>query len=164
MHTSQLGSERSVTLRDVLASDLPIFFVHQLDPEAVHMAAFTPRQSEAFYVHWAQILENPDVDKQTILRGSEVVGNIGSFDRGGMREVGYWIGREHWGQGIATRALELFLGKFSRRPLYARVALHNQASLRVLLKCGFTVWSEEEGHADAEGKPVRELVLELRSR
>ena len=33
-----------------------------------------------------------------------VVGNIGSFYAHGGREVGYWIGREHWGKGYATEA------------------------------------------------------------
>jgi hypothetical protein len=38
-----------------------------------------------------------------------VVGHIASFDLEGRREVTYWIGRENWGRGIATRALQEFL-------------------------------------------------------
>jgi hypothetical protein len=34
------------------------------------------------------------------------VGHIASFDLEGHREVTYWIGREDWGRGIATRALK----------------------------------------------------------
>ena len=150
-----------VSLRDVVASDLSHFFEHQLDPEAVRMAAFTPRQREAFDAHWAKILENPEVDKRTILLGQDVAGSIGSFDRDGLREVGYWIGRAYWGRGVATQALELFLREVRHRPLFARVARHNLASLRVLLKCGFEHWKEEEGSADAEGNPVWEFVLML---
>ncbi|MFN8426694.1 MAG: GNAT family N-acetyltransferase [Anaerolineales bacterium] len=29
-------------------------------------------------------------------------GSIGSWDMEGKREVGYWIGKEFWGKGIAT--------------------------------------------------------------
>jgi RimJ/RimL family protein N-acetyltransferase len=150
-----------VSLREVRASDLPIFFEHQLDPKALRMAAFTPRAREAFDAHWAKILENPDVDKRSILLGRTLVGNIGSFEREGLREVGYWIGREYWGQGIATQALELFLREVQRRPLFARVAQHNVASLRVLLKCGFRHWKDEVGEADGDGNPVVEAVMIL---
>lgn len=45
-----------VTLRDVIASDLPIFFEHQLDLEATRMAAFPARDREAFMAHWTRIL------------------------------------------------------------------------------------------------------------
>jgi RimJ/RimL family protein N-acetyltransferase len=148
-----------VKLRNVQPGDLPFFFEHQLDPVALRMAAFTSRQRDAFDAHWAKILANDQVDKQTILLGEQVVGNIGSFDREGMREVGYWIAREHWGKGIATQALELFLQLVPRRPLFARVATHNLGSLRVLRKCGFADYAEEDGEPDAEGDPVREFVL-----
>ncbi len=57
--------------------------------------------------------------------------------------MGYWLGREYWGKGIATRALSLFLDQVTARPLYAYVAKHNLASIRVLQKCGFTITSEE---------------------
>src|SRR5439155_16255443 len=35
-------------------------------------------------------------------RGREVAGYVLSFARDGRREVGYRLGREHWGRGIAT--------------------------------------------------------------
>jgi hypothetical protein len=41
-------------LREVLDSDLPIFFEQQLDPDAIHMAAFTakdPADRKAFNAH-----------------------------------------------------------------------------------------------------------------
>ena len=66
-----------------------------------------------------------------------------SLVRSGEREVGYWIGKEYWGRGIATRALSESLDYLQTRPLYARVARHNVASIRVLHKCGFRISSEE---------------------
>jgi RimJ/RimL family protein N-acetyltransferase len=65
-----------------------------------------------------------------------VVGHIASFDLEGHREVTYWIGREDWGRGIATRALQEFLQLEASRPLYAGAASDNAASIRVLTKCG----------------------------
>jgi len=51
-----------VSIRDVIESDLPIFFEQQRQPEANRMAAFPAR----------------------------------------AREVGYWIGMDYWGKGIAS--------------------------------------------------------------
>lgn len=45
---------------------------------------------------------------KTILFNGQVAGNIVSFVQSGEREVGYWIGKEYWGKGIATKALAAF--------------------------------------------------------
>lgn len=50
--------------------------------------------------------------------------------------------------GVATRALLAFLGEIRDRPLYAGVAEHNHASIRVLEKCGFRVSDEDVGPSD----------------
>lgn len=125
------------------ASDLPYFFEHQLDPEATHMAGFPARNRESFMAHWNRILGDESVVKKTIHFEGEVAGNIVSFVNSGHREVGYWIGREFWGRGVATRALAGFLCLEGRRPLYAGVARHNAASIKVLENCGFRVSGEE---------------------
>jgi len=130
-------------LRDVEASDLPYFFEHQLDPEATHMAGFPARNRESFMAHWNRILGDESVVKKTIHFEGEVAGNIVSFVNSGHREVGYWIGREFWGRGVATRALAGFLRLETRRPLYASVARNNVASIKVLENCGFRISGEE---------------------
>ena len=61
----------------------------------------------------------------------QVAGNIIGFEVDGKREVGYWIGKEYWGQGIATKALAAFLEEVKKRPLYAHVAKHNVRSRRL---------------------------------
>ncbi len=127
-----------VSLREVRVSDLPVLFAHQLDPEATRMAAFPPRNREAFMAHWAKIMADPACAIRTILLGEDVVGNIGAWTAGADRCVGYWIGREFWGRGIATAALAQFLQCEATRPLTARVVQHNAASIRVLRKAGFT--------------------------
>ena len=133
----------TVLLRDVLASDLPIFFEQQLDPVANQMAAFPARDREAFMTHWTKILADETNILKTILFDGQVAGNIVSWLHSGEREVGYWLGREYWGKGIATWALSAFLDHVKTHPLYAHVAKHNRASIRVLEKCGFTITSEE---------------------
>jgi RimJ/RimL family protein N-acetyltransferase len=126
----------TVLLRNVLPSDLPIFFEHQLDPDAVAMAAFFSRDRDAFDAHWKKIQANPMCFTKTIVYGGEVAGNIASFEIEGQRCLGYWLGQAFWGKGIATQALTDFL-KLESRPLHAHVAKTNIASIRVLEKCGF---------------------------
>jgi len=157
-----------VLLRDVTEGDLPIFFEQQLDPAANRMAAFTakdPADKAAFTAKWAKILVDDSITKRTILVGGQVAGNIGAFVApwSGQLEVTYWIGREFWGKGIATKALVEFLSAVKIRPVYARAAKDNLASLRVLEKCGFTITGYERGFANARGGEVEEVVLELRA-
>ena len=133
-----------VRLRDVEESDLPFFYDHQRDPEAVKMANFASRERDAFMAHWRKILTDETVIAKTILYEGKVAGNVVSFMRGDTREVGYWLGRETWGRGIATEALSIFLRQLKVRPLYAGVARGNRGSIRVLEKCGFTL-SHSEG-------------------
>ena len=151
-------------LRDTHEADIPIFFEHQLDPDANYMAAFTskdPTDRVAHQERWDRLLADETILKQTILLIDVVVGHVASFDRDGMREVTYWIGREYWGQGLATKALECFLRQETVRPLYARAAKNNAATLRVLEKNGFTVCGEDKGYANARREEVEEHILKL---
>jgi RimJ/RimL family protein N-acetyltransferase len=137
-----------VRLRGVTEDDLPAFFEHQRDPEASRMAAFPPRDRDAFMAHWTTILRDASVVARTVLLDGEVAGNVVAFDYEGRREVGYWIGRAFWGKGVATGALRAFLAEVTERPIYAGVAEANVASKRVLEKCGFTIWEAQAGDED----------------
>ena len=148
-----------VRLRNIEPNDLPIFYEQQLDPDATRMAEFPSRDRASFDAHWERsILGNPDAVIQTILVDGEVAGNIGSWPQDGARLVGYWIGKEYWGKGVATRALAAFLHLVTDRPLHAHVVQHNVGSICVLKKCGFSL--EENGEVAGDG--VVELVLVLR--
>lgn len=154
-------SSPTVTLRPVEAGDLPAFFEHQRDPESVRMAAFKSRDREAFDAHWAKILADPTLVARTIVADGQVAGNAVIFGRDGEREVGYWIARELWGKGIATRALAALLDEFDERPLHARAALHNVGSQKVLERCGFREIGREEGLPGADGTPVVDVIYRL---
>lgn len=151
----------AVRLRNVEPSDLPVFYEHQLDADATRMAAFPARDRAAFDAHWAtNIFGNPAAITQTILVDGTVAGNIGSWPQDGVRLVGYWIGKEYWGRGVATCALAAFLHLVTERPLYAHVVTHNLGSIRVLEKCGFA--HEREERAEVAGNDVAEFVFILR--
>jgi RimJ/RimL family protein N-acetyltransferase len=134
----------NVTLREVIETDLPVFFEHQRDEEAVRMAAFASRDREAFMAHWTKILANPACHVTSILADGRLAGHVCAFDRDGRRLVGYWIGKEYWGRGVATAGLAAFVTLERVRPLYAYVAVANVGSVRVLEKCGFEAVGEPE--------------------
>lgn len=144
-----------VRLRDVEADDLALFFEHQRDPVAVAMVVFRSREATEFAQHWAKLLADSSLLKKTIVVDGQVVGHIGSWLSDGKREIGYWIDRAFWGRGIATEALSAFLRLEPTRPLYAGVARHNTASLRVLQKCGFTPLAPDDAASnDADATHV----------
>ncbi len=146
-----------VTLRDVTDADLPIFFAHQSDPEAGRMANFPARDRDAFMTHWARLLQDTSVHVRTVELEGDVAGNVVSWVHDRERDVGYWIGREHWGKGVATAALASFLALLGERPLFAHVAEHNTGSIRVLEKCGFVAVDRVE----IAGEPGTELLFRL---
>jgi RimJ/RimL family protein N-acetyltransferase len=150
-----------VRLRGVIDSDLPALFEQQRDPEAVRMAAFPSRAWEPFLAHWEKIRANEATLLRTVVYDGQVAGHVLSFERDGVREVGYWLGRQFWGLGIATRALALFLQEESLRPLYAHVAKHNLGSRRVLEKNGFTLEGDEKDFAVVDDQPVEGWILKL---
>lgn len=155
-----------VQLRPVEDRDLPIFFEQQLDPAAIYMAAFThkdPADREAFNAHWKRIRGDARITTRTILVEGHVVGHVATFvdDEFGKQEVTYWIGREHWGKGIATEALSRFLTEFTKRPIYGRAARDNLGSIRVMEKCGFRIIGQDRGFANARGEEIEEFILEL---
>ena len=132
-----------VSIRPVEDDDLPIFLAHQDDPIAAAMAAFPTRAPDVFYEHWATIRADPTNVTRTIMAGDEVVGDIVSWLDHGSRQVGYWIGREHWGKGLATAALRLLLEEIKDRPVTAHIVPANIGSQRVVEKCGFFRVGEE---------------------
>ena len=61
-------------------------------------------------------------------------------------ELGYWLGRPYWGKGLATEAVRGAMtwaqGDWGRRLILAGHFADNEASGRVLSKCGFLYTGE----------------------
>ena len=68
--------ENQVRLRPVETSDLPVFFEHQRDPQAVKMAAFPSREHDVFMAHWKRSMTNTSAILRTILFEGKVAGNV----------------------------------------------------------------------------------------
>jgi len=154
-------NEAIVRLRPIVEEDLPILFEHQRDPDANIMAAFPARPREAFMTHWSKILKGSGNLIRAIVFEQRLAGNILSWDSSDERDLGYWLGRDFWGRGIATGALKQFLSIDTTRPLHAHVAEHNLASQRVLEKCGFLRVREELVPESGLGGAVREFIFRL---
>jgi ribosomal-protein-alanine N-acetyltransferase len=102
--------------------------------------------------------------------GIEIDGAIGGcigFDRDEdvffrSAEIGYWIGRKHWGKGIATAAVcELTERVFATTDivrLYAGVFAWNPASARVLEKSGYVLEGRKKSAVFKDGQLIDELL------
>ncbi|MDX1661758.1 MAG: GNAT family N-acetyltransferase [Gemmatimonadota bacterium] len=96
---------------------------------------------------WIETAKSQDPPRAlAIVVDGEAGGGIGVHPMSDVHrhtaEVGYWLGRVHWGRGIATEALgavvEYAFSTFDLIRLEAQVYEWNPASARVLEKCGFT--------------------------
>jgi RimJ/RimL family protein N-acetyltransferase len=95
-----------------------------------------------------------------------VIGCLG-FHRAGAAplEMGYWLGRPAWGEGLATEATSAALAwardEWGRRMIIAGHFADNEASARVLIKAGFLYTGQVQRRfsraRDAEA-PTRMMV------
>ena len=99
--------------------------------------------------------------------GSELIGGVGLSGHRGEVNLGYWIGRQHWGQGFAREAASALL-RLAETLGHGRIVAHhfidNPASGRVLKAVGFRptgrtmpLFSAGRG----ESAPGRECAIEL---
>jgi len=135
-----------VELRDFKKDDNSLLVQH-LNNERV-IQYLTSRIPYPFTVEdatwWIDIGSKEGITKAIEVRG-KLVGVIGvSFgenQHSRCAEIGYWLGEEYWGQGIATNSvLQMTQYVFSNTEvvrLFAPVFDPNKASMNVLEKCGY---------------------------
>jgi RimJ/RimL family protein N-acetyltransferase len=159
-----MGEPHVVTLRVTRAGDLDELFAFEQHEEAARMAAFTvpdPTDRAAFDGHWQRVIDDPAVDTRTIRADGAIVGTVARWFDGGIPEITYWIEPAHWGEGIATRAMRLFLDALHERPVRARVAADDAASIAVLEKLGFRQIGVEVSFENARGVEIEERIYRL---
>jgi len=70
-----------------------------------------------------------------------LLGGIGIEPADDDRELGYWLGRAHWGRGLTSEAVAAIVAHafdaLGVRRLHATTDPDNAASRRVLIKAGF---------------------------
>ena len=114
------------------------------------MADFPARDREAFDAHWERLLADESLTKKTIVYEGEVAGNVGCWEQDGRRLVGYWIGKEFWGKGLATQALAELIGEVTRDRSTRGSRRRTSRSIRVLEKCGFVPLGRGRGPLQVE--------------
>lgn len=94
-----------------------------------------------------------------------LIGGAGVFGltRGERAEIGYWLARPYWGQGIATQVVrqlcEFAFAEYELQRVFAQVFAGNRASARVLEKAGFQREGTLRSHYFKDGKPVDVTVF-----
>jgi len=152
IESSPVVETRRLLLRVPAPQDIPAIAWLANDPEVARMTKrmphpFGPGDAEAFVVGVAA--QNPARAATFLIEHEDhgPVGVLGLFeDEDRVPEAGYWIGREFWGRGLATEALQgaLFWAsrRWKRRALMAGHFADNPASGRVLEKAGFLYTGE----------------------
>lgn len=159
-----MGSVAHIELRAVHEDDVDAIFEMMRDRDAVAMAAFTaedPDDRDAFDTWFSRVASSPDVAYFVVTEDGGFAGTAAAFTVGEDREVTYWIARHAWGRGVATEALHQLVTHEAVRPLFARTAAGNAASIAVLRKAGFTEVSRSVAYAPGVGAEVEEVVFTL---
>ena len=134
-------------LRELQTSDEPLLVQYLNNPNVTRfLSSRIPKPYTQADAHWW--VETGSKDK-AIVRAIEYRGDfcgvigatLQAFEHAHSAEVGYWLARPAWGNGIATAALRQFsehlFAKTEIRRLFAGVFDGNLASARVLEKAGY---------------------------
>jgi RimJ/RimL family protein N-acetyltransferase len=157
-----------IQLRDLTEADLEALYQFQDDPVANQMADFPARDRDSFFEHWrTNVLGREDVFAQGIIADDVLVGSVLLWSMNAASAhpdwfLGYWLGREFWGKGIASQAVSIFVKSHSKRPIIAEVASENKGSIRILEKLGFEhcgAVEESEYFSQNSQNPLLEMKL-----
>ena len=112
---------------------------------------YTPEDADRWLANLEQVASRDAHDFHWAIRDLEgqLIGGIGLEGQGATRshraEIGYWLGRPFWGQGIMSAVVGAVCREAFETLGLAKITAHvlpsNEASARVLVKNGF----EQEG-------------------
>ena len=141
---------KRLTLRPVSPSDLADLAEINGDPQVTQFLPYSAWQSEADGSAWLQrmeALEAAGTSQQLAMArrtDAKVIGTVLLFrydELSARLEIGYVLGRAHWGQGLMREAIEAVctqaFSTLSIRRLEAEVNPANTASNALLQRVGF---------------------------
>ena len=142
VHTGRL------VVRPVAAADLPALLAVNGDPEVTRFLPYDTWQgladAEAWLARMATLCDGGQAHQLVIVRGGQAIGTVLLFryEEPSQRiELGYVLGRAHWGQGLAREAITAVLdhafGPLGLRRVEAQVQPDNTPSNALLARLGF---------------------------
>lgn len=139
-----------ILLRQWREEDAPALFKYASDPEVGSRAGWPPHKSVEESMEIIQsFFSNGRTWAIELKETGEAIGCIGYFIHGESNisigendaEVGYWVAKPYWNQGICSEALRLLIDYcFNEKgfnSLWSDYFPDNPASGRVMEKCGF---------------------------
>lgn len=150
-------------LRPWQLSDAPALFRHARSERVGPRADWPPHTSEAMSREIIRTLFSEPETYAVVLKSlDEPIGCIGLVPRRhehygsiapDQREIGYWLGEAHWGNGYIPEAVELLAARYAASSalsaLWITTRTDNLNSQRVALKCGFVrqpSFTDIDGH------------------
>ena len=137
-------------LRPWRETDAPALFKYASDPDVGPRAGWAPHKSVEESLYIIRKIFTNDTTWAIVLNGTdEPIGCIGYYTCQTSNipigendcEVGYWLGKPFWNQGLCTEALRLMLDHCVKEKrfdnVWADCFTGNPASARVMEKCGF---------------------------
>ena len=139
-----------ILLRRWQESDASALFKYASDPEVGPRAGWPPHKSLEESLDVIKNIFTNDTTWAIVLKETgEAIGAMGYFTHDTSNipigtndcEIGYWVARPYWNQGICTEALRLMLDYCINVKQYENIwsdhFIGNPASGRVMQKCGF---------------------------
>lgn len=151
-------------LREVTLEDVQVFYEFMQDEDQQIQAAFVakdPSDLDYHNNHWNKIRSDETLKMLSIVVDGQLVGNVGAYPMEGILQLTYWVGKPFESKGYATKAVEVFLDNEGTRPLEARCAFDNLASIKVLNKNGFVESGKDLYFSNARGTEIEELIFRL---
>ncbi len=162
-NTLQLATERLI-MRAWQESDAESLYKYAKDPEIGSAAGWPPHSSVEESLNVIRtVFSAPEIYAVVLKSTGEPVGSIGIVARdvqhcaeiqANEAEIGYWIGKPYWGQGLTPEAVRRLLRRcFEELEMKAVWCGHydgNSKSRRVMEKCGFRFHHTEREEAQPQ--------------
>ena len=120
---------------------------------------------------WIELVRHDIQDEKPnlqlcIFSGDRLIGGVGlRHVENDVYELGYWLAKDYWGQGLALEAASELIRYGKERLPNLRIIAHcmkgNAASERVLRKLGFKVIDEVEIYSKPRNRLMPSLKLSL---
>ena len=99
---------------------------------------------QRFYQHYQAIIVQKKLAIFTVRVDGQIAGAVEVADKLDHYVVGYWLGINYRGKGIATEAVKSVINQLDSKPIVADTLIENPASSQVLERLGFKLEKNSE--------------------